>query len=470
MQGLPHPRFWKGGAAMSDFYNIEAEKIILARILTKGFAGLPESQPASGLSFSNANGIIYDAARTLRERGEAVNTLAVAGELRASGNLDRAGGLPYISELSIITHDIAGLVESACESVAAKFKQRELHRTVADALGQIDAGNHEEALASLSRALPCFAAGDVSNAVLGKSLVNDVELAGLEIPKRESLMGDWFKAGDYGIIFGPRGLGKSWLGMGIARSLAEGRAFGPWACYTSRRVLYVDGEMSLDDYRERIHTLSEVSGAFFTLSHQAVFDRTQKALCLSDRAQQDELTRLCERERVDVLILDNGACLFRGVAENDADAFRDMIEGWLLDLRRRGVAVVLVQHAGRNGAIRGTSKREDAAFWILRLDDAGEPDGGHGARFITRFVKNRNASQDPPPLDWHFTPDRNRTLITYREADSMALFRQWIEDGLTSCDDIAREMGVTKGTVSKWATKAIGAGWLRKDGRGYALA
>ena len=453
---------------MSKYYDTEFEKIILARILTEGLDSLPDSQPASGASFSEANGIIFDAARTLRDRCEAVNPITVSAELRKSGNLDRAGGVAYLTEMITVSH-FDGLLISACESVAAKFKQRELRKSVSAALDKIDAGNHEEALANLARALPRFAAGDCSNAVLSQSLVSDSELAGLEIPKRESLMGDWFKAGDYGIIFGKRGLGKSWLAMGIARALAEGRAFGPWPCSTPRRVLYVDGEMSLDDYRDRVRTLSDGDGAFSTLSHQQVFNRTQKALCLSDRAQQDELTRLCERERVDVLFLDNGACLFRSVSENDADQFRDMIEGWLLDLRRRGIAVVLVQHAGRNGAIRGTSKREDAAFWILRLDDAGEPDGGHGARFITRFAKNRNASQDPPPMDWHFTPDRSKTLITYREADSLELMRQWISDGLNTCGELSEEMGVSKGTVSKMAKKAERAGWLTITGRKYTL-
>lgn len=172
---------------------------------------------------------------------------------------------------------------------------------------------------------------------------------------------------------------------------------------------------------------------------------------------------------MEVLFLDNGACLFRGVAENDADDFRDKIEGWLLDLRRRGVAVILVLHAGRNGAIRGTSKREDAAFWILRLDDAGEPDGGHGARFLTRFVKNRNAPQDPPPLDWSFKPNGAKTLITYRDADSMAIFRQWIEDGLNTCGEIAEEMSITKGTVSKMAKRAERDGWLKIQGRRYSI-
>jgi len=453
---------------MIEYYDTESEKTILARILTDGFGKLPDSQPGSGLSFSEPHGIIFNAARALSDRGESVNSITVTTELHKSGNLDRVGGAAYLSELITVSH-FDGLLISACESVAAKFKQRELRKSVADALDKIDGGNHEEALANLSRELPCFAVGDGSNSILGKALVSDAELAGLEIPKRESLLGDWFKAGDYGLIFGKRGLGKSGLGMGIARALAEGRAFGPWACATPRRVLYVDGEMSLDDYRERVRTLSDGEGAFITLSHQLVFNRTQKAICLSNRTQQDELTRLCERERVEVLFLDNGACLFRNVAENDADAFRDMIEGWLLDLRRRGIAVVLVQHAGRNGAIRGTSKREDAAFWILRLDDAGEPDGGHGARFITQFAKNRNASQDPPPLDWSFKPDGSKTLITYREADSMAIFRQWVEDGLNTCSELAEEMGVTKGTISKMAKRAERDGWLTITGRKYSV-
>ena len=208
---------------------------------------------------------------------------------------------------------------------------------------------------------------------------------------------------------------------------------------------------------------------FFTMSHQSVFDITQRGICLSDPAQQREITDLCEAEKIDVLFLDNGSCLFRGVRENDADDFSNLIEGWLMDLRRRGIAVVLVQHAGRNGAIRGTSKREDSTFWIIRLDDAGQPDSDHGARFITRFVKNRNASQDPPPLDWSFTPDGSKTRITTRCADEMEIFRGWILDGLDTCTDLAEEMGCSKGKISKLATKAEKLGWLTKNGKKYQI-
>ena len=345
------------------------------------------------------------------------------------------------------------------------YINRSLRRIRAKELPLVDFSKLNE----MTKAEECQQSPMPIGVILASSILTDDALAALTILPRQSLLGGWFKAGDYGIIYGKRGLGKSWLAMGIARALAEGHDIGPWKCSVPRRVLYVDGEMALDDFRARSQALTEGPGGFIALSHQRVFDTSQKALCLSDRQQQDELTRLCEEQRIDALFLDNGACLFRSVIENDADEFRDKIEGWLLDLRRRGIAVVLVLHAGRNGAIRGTSKREDAAFWILQLDDAGEPDGGNGARFITRFVKNRNASQDPPPLNWSFEPNGEKTLITYREADSMAILLQWISDGLNTCGEIAEEMGLSKGQVSKLAKRAEREGRLTKHGRNYSI-
>jgi hypothetical protein len=296
-------------------------------------------------------------------------------------------------------------------------------------------------------------------------------LATLEIPPRPALLGDWFAAADYGIIMGKRGLGKSWLALGIAHALANGRDFGPWKCPASCRVLYVDGEMPLGHFRDRLESFGGGGRNFFTLSHQTVFDKSNAALCASDIGQQQEITRICEENKINVLFLDNGACLFRNVKENDADEFRDFIEGWLLDLRRRGISVVLVQHAGRNGEARGTSKREDAAFWMLRLDDIpGGKEVRRGACFLTRFTKNRNAITDPPSYEWHFEPDANgKTSITFKDADSTAVLLQWIRDGLTNCSEIAREMGVSNGTVSKLAARANEAGLLRKNGRDYEL-
>ena len=69
------------------------------------------------------------------------------------------------------------------------------------------------------------------------------------------------------------------------------------------------------------------------------------------------------------MFLDNLSCLFSGIKENDADAW-ELVLPWLLEMRRNRIAVIIVAHAGRNGYMRGTSRREDAAFWIIQLTEA----------------------------------------------------------------------------------------------------
>lgn len=295
----------------------------------------------------------------------------------------------------------------------------------------------------------------------------------LVIEEREPLVGDWFCESDLGFIFGRRGLGKSWLAAHLARALTSGTPFGPWPVHKKINVLYLDGEMAMEDYRERMQFLREgpANPALHHLSHQTVFDKFQKAICLSDATQQKGLLEYCVNAQIKALVLDNLGCLFPNVSENDADAWRDMVEHWLLEFRRRKIAVILIAHSGRNvRTMRGTSKREDHAFWSIRLDvPTSKLEAEEGARFITRFDKNRNASVDPFTYDWSFVTANERTIVTFKEADSMLAVVDWVRDGLTSCSDIAEEMGVSKGYVSKLATRAMEQGLLKKKGRGYEL-
>jgi hypothetical protein len=158
--------------------------------------------------------------------------------------------------------------------------------------------------------------------------------------------------------------------------------------------------------------------------------------------------------------------------ENDADAWERVLP-WLLDLRRNRIAVIFVAHSGRNGQMRGTSRREDAAFWIIDLSDvkdAGE--NRHGAKFIARFVKNRNTiDADCPELEWTFVkpPGHVSAAVSWKKIVAPDRFRQCIDDGLLTASQIAEEMCLSRGQVSKYATKAIKEGWLVKKGREYAF-
>jgi hypothetical protein len=298
-------------------------------------------------------------------------------------------------------------------------------------------------------------------------------LAKIAIPTRELILGTWFKKGDLGFIYGARGLGKTWLAMFLARKCAEGGSMADWNVHKPRRLLYIDGEMPFDGMRERDEALASVpaSGMFY-LQHEALFHLTGKVLNLTEPGAQAAILEKCKRDGIEILFLDNLSCLFTGMKENDADAWEQVLP-WLLDLRRNKIAVVFIAHAGRNGQMRGTSRREDAAFWIINLAEATDASQiQDGAKFVARFVKNRNATEaECPPLEWHFfkPPGESSAKVSWKKLSTPELFRQYVEDGLNNATDIADEMGISKGQVSKLAKRGIMAGWLKKDGRDYAL-
>jgi RecA-family ATPase len=299
------------------------------------------------------------------------------------------------------------------------------------------------------------------------------DTAGIEalgLPPRNPILSNWFKEGDCGFIYAPRGLGKTWITLAISGALANGRQLGPWQAHGVWSVCYVDGEMAVDGMLERMHGM-EAGPNLSILNHEALFHLSGKVLNIAEPETRQALMDYCLETSQRVLVLDNLSCLASGMEENRADHW-EAVADWLLAMRRHKVAVIIVHHAGRNGEMRGTSKREDAAFWVLRLDAVDEEKSGtdRQARFVSRFTKERNSGRQQPPLEWTFqTGADGITRIGHKEADKFVIFRQWIESGLNTATDIATEMGLTKGTISKMAKAAVEAGWLAINGRRYTL-
>ncbi|MGI8435941.1 MAG: AAA family ATPase [Chthoniobacterales bacterium] len=307
---------------------------------------------------------------------------------------------------------------------------------------------------------------------LDSAIVTSSELAGLELQPRKLLLGDWFGEGDLGFIIAARGVGKTWFALFISKALSEGGKVGEWCAPAPTKVLYIDGEMPPDLMRLRDSGLKRTTGDVEFLNHEILFDRTQKVLNITEPGVQQAITDHCLRNEVKVLILDNLSTLASGMKENDSFEW-ERVNNWLLQFRRHKIAVIVVHHAGRNGEARGTSKREDAAFWVIALDDAKkQSDDKRGARFISRFTKpSRNTQEEVPAFEWHVTTDTlsGKITVSHKLAQSMDVFRKWIEDGVTECSQLSEELKVSRGTISKWASKAIREGWLKKKGRDYAL-
>jgi hypothetical protein len=70
------------------------------------------------------------------------------------------------------------------------------------------------------------------------------------------------------------------------------------------------------------------------------------------------------------------------------------MQNWLLRLRRKGVAVLLVHHAGVNGRQRETSRREDALDTVIALRRPADYSPEEGARFEVHIEKARTLAPD----------------------------------------------------------------------------
>lgn len=448
------------------------ERSLLAYLMTESSACekflhrlLPE------IFFIPAHQKILGAIHDVYDEREKMNHLSVSNRLREKGELDSCGGVARVIEISNETTS-AEIADYALGCILEAYREREAMQICKlGAAGKITAAEASQKLNEILSELPPKGTETNWLATIDSATVTSSELALLALERRKPLLGDWLCEGDYGIIFAPRGVGKTWLGLLIAEAVATGGQLGEYKAPGSAKVLYIDGEMPADLVRDRDKGLG--SGEVEFLNHEILFDRTGKVLNITEPAVQAAILQRCIRDSIRLVILDNLSTLASGVKENDSFEW-ERLHNWLLQFRRHKIAVILIHHAGRSGELRGTSKREDAAFWIISLDDAKRhADDKRGARFISRFTKpSRNTQDEIPCLEWHVVTDSvtGEVTVGYKPAQTMDVFLGLIEDGVRECNQIAQEMKTSPATISRLAKRAMDAGKIIKKSREYFLA
>lgn len=223
--------------------------------------------------------------------------------------------------------------------------------------------------------------------------VND--FARLKLPARTMVLDPILPTGGLGMLFAGRGIGKTHVALGIAWAVSTGGEFLRWHAPVPRDVLYVDGEMPQQALQDRLQAIRAAddcrpeNDAFRLLC----MDRQELGMSinLADVRQQKIIdAHLGETQ---FMVLDNLSTLMNGGPENDAESW-DAMQAWLLQLRRRGMTVLVVHHAGRNGSARGTSKREDVLDTIIQLRHPNDYNSADGARFEVHLTKARGVFGD----------------------------------------------------------------------------
>jgi putative DNA primase/helicase len=211
----------------------------------------------------------------------------------------------------------------------------------------------------------------------------------IDITPREMLLSSILPERSLAMLYAPRGVGKSWLGLSIGRAVAAGESLLRWSAPRQRNVLYVDGEMPLVSLQERLREISAGVGRDIPNDGFRILaaGNVEGGINLSTEEGQQAIEPLLED--IDLVILDNLSTLLTSRSETASDAWVPM-QNWLLRLRREGISVLLIHHAGTNGRQRGTSRREDALDTVIALRRPEDHSPEQGARFEIHFEKLRN--------------------------------------------------------------------------------
>jgi putative DNA primase/helicase len=282
-------------------------------------------------------------------------------------------------------------------------------------------------------------------------------LLALEIPRREMLLDPILPTQGLAMAYAPRGLGKTWFTQALAYAIACGGPFLKWSAPAPRRVLYVDGEMPANVMRERFAQIVQAAKLeppapdYLRLITPDLEDTPLPDI--SRIEGQDALQRYLEG--VDLLVLDNLSTLCRSGRENEAESW-EPVQQWLLTLRRMGVSVLMVHHAGKGGQQRGTSRREDVLDTVINLRRPYDYQPDEGARFEVHLEKARGITGDTAtPFEARLDVRDNQATWSWRDlADRQLEEVRRLSAENCSLREIAEITGISKSSVQRLLAKA----------------
>lgn len=289
---------------------------------------------------------------------------------------------------------------------------------------------------------------------------------GLDLPKRDNLMTPWLDSSSLNMIYAPRGVGKTHVAIGIAYAIATGGQFLGWKVPISKKVLYIDGEMSASAIQDRFRKkLAHESLLHERLQNLSIITPDLQERLMPDLATlRGQLVIEKYTDLADVIIVDNLSCLVRSSAdENSAESWNTVLE-WSLKMKRERRAVIFIHHSGKSGQQRGTSRKEDSLDVVINLKRPENYCASMGAKFEVHYEKNREwAGEGAKPFVAQLTQHDSGLHIweiTSLGASTRDKVIEAFKGGATNYSDIAREIGVDRSTVSRYAQEGRHSGQL----------
>lgn len=277
----------------------------------------------------------------------------------------------------------------------------------------------------------------------------------IRFPKVQPILGKWLEKQSLSMIYGPRGGGKTYLALSIAYAISTGIDLFDWKVLYPKRVVYLDGEMAAPALQERLRKMVRSNNVNPREMLRIVTPDLQKGI-LPDIATKEGQTMINNaiHPDTDVIIVDNLSSWSKAGSE-DAETWSP-IAAWALRLRSEGKSVIFIHHAGKSGAQRGTSRREDHLDTVIALRRPPQSKPSDGAYFELHFEKSRNQTgTDVDPFFAQLVVDDNGNQtwdwgsITF-PVDPRKIKAKEMEGQGMSRAAIAKNFGVNPSTITRW--------------------
>jgi hypothetical protein len=285
------------------------------------------------------------------------------------------------------------------------------------------------------------------------------ELMRMKLPRVEYMISPWLQSRSINMLWGWRGVGKTFTSLAIGLSVSAGLDFLGWTVPKARNVLYVDGEMDAAELRDKrlqkmLDAMEPETRALalenFALLHHSEFEFGIPDLADETKDGRKFIEEAARKHGAELIILDNLSCLMSG-DEKDDQSWKPM-QDWMQHLRRRGYTVIYLHHGTKPdkrglSKQRGTSKREDILNTSIALQS---PVGCPRGQFVWEFDKNRGFT----PVDPFNLTIGNQDLWPHRvepdtdEQEKDDLIRLLIQEGY-STKEIKSRAGVGSDRIKR---------------------
>lgn len=303
------------------------------------------------------------------------------------------------------------------------------------------------------------------------------ELNRRPFPSREMLIEPFLRQGETALIWGASGIGKTHFSLCIAVALASAGSFGSFNCPNPRKVLLVDGEMHLQDLRDRVRSLVETGAvkpsvpAEIWMENLTILARQDQKpgsvfVDLTQETSRTSLRKRCLKGKFDVLIIDNFTTVTDQLEDENASAAFKGTQDFFLQMKQSDVATILIHHSRKDSkAFRG-SQSLSVTFEVIMALTPPLLRSLDRASFRLEFEKFR-AKGDARLAPTLWTLDDQEGWIvnedTASEDDDQRFIRALESLQYVNQTELAAAMGVNKSTISRKLKQLVTKGKVTSD-------